>query len=333
MGRVQILDPGLQSSGIPIQVSTENNAVFNQQRKTFMGVDIEHKFNEDFIVGGTVLNVNERPLTPKVNFGTEPINNTMLGLNMDFSSEVPILTKLINKLPFVDTDAPSNLAVRADMAYLIPGSPSGIDVTGGATAYVDDFEASQIPISLLTPLQWFTASTPRGSEANLNGEANDVSYNDFRARLAWYNIDPIFYGAGDTPSNINADKVSRDETRQVNISELFPNQELDVTQQTLVRTLDLAYFPSERGPYNFTIESSTEILPNPETRWGGIMRPLTTNNFEQANVEYIQFWLMDPYLNYSISNEEGLPVGINPQDISNQVGDLYFNLEISPRIS
>ena len=326
LGRVQILDPGLQSSGIPIQVSTENNAVFNQQRKTFMGVDIEHKFNEDFIVGGTVLNVNERPLTPKVNFGTEPINNTMLGLNMDFSSEVPILTKLINKLPFVDTDAPSNLAVRADMAYLIPGSPSGIDVTGGATAYVDDFEASQIPISLLTPLQWFTASTPRGSEANLNGEANDVSYNDFRARLAWYNIDPIFYGAGDTPSNINADEVSRDETRQVNISELFPNQELDVTQQTLVRTLDLAYFPSERGPYNFTIESSTEILPNPETRWGGIMRPLTTNNFEQANVEYIQFWLMDPYLNYSISNEEGLPVGINPQDISNQVGDLYFNL-------
>ena len=120
--------------------------------------------------------------------------------------------------------------------------------------------------------------------------------------------------------------MSRDETRQVNISELFPNQELDVTQQTLVRTLDLAYFPSERGPYNFTTESSTEILPNPETRWGGIMRPLTTNNFEQANVEYIQFWLMDPYLNYSISNEEGLPVGINPQDISNQVGDLYFNL-------
>lgn len=326
LGRVQILDPGLQSSGIPIQVSTENNAVFNQQRKTFMGVDVEHKFNENFIVGGTVLNVNERPLTPKVNFGTEPINNTMLGLNVDFSSEMPLFTKLANKLPFVDTDVPSNLSVRADMAYLIPGSPSGIDVTGGATAYVDDFEASQIPISLLTPLQWYTASTPRGSQANLNGEANDLTYNDLRARLAWYNIDPIFYGAGDTPSNIDADALSRDETRQVNISELFPNQELDVTQQTLVRTLDLAYFPSERGPYNFTNDSNTEILPNPETRWAGVMRPLTTNNFQQANVEYIQFWLLDPYLNYSITEEEGLPAGVNPQDPSNQVGELYFNL-------
>ena len=326
LGRVQILDPGLQSSGIPIQVTTENNAVFNQQRKTFMGIDVEHQFNENFIIGGTVLNVNERPLTPKVNFGIEPINNTMLGFNLDYSSEVPFLTKLTNKLPFVDTDVPSNISLRADMAYLIPGSPSGIDVTGAATAYVDDFEASQIPISLLTPLQWYTAATPRGSQANLNGEASDLTYNDLRARLAWYNIDPIFYGAGDTPSNIDAQELSRDEVRQVNISELFPNQELDVTQQALVRTLDLAYFPSERGPYNFSTDSNNEILPNPEIRWAGITRPLTTNNFEQANVEFIQFWLMDPYLNYSITNEEGLPVGSDPQDPSNQVGELYFNL-------
>lgn len=327
-GLVQIIDPGLQSSGIPIQVSTENNSFFNQQRKTFMGVDVEHQFNEDFIVGATILNVNERPLTPKVNFGSEPINNTMLGFNLDYSTEVPLFTKLANKLPFVDTDVPSNLAVRADMAYLIPGSPSGIDVAGSATAYIDDFEASQIPISLLTPLQWYTASTPQRSAANLNGLASDITYNDLRSRLAWYNIDPIFYGAGNTPGNIDADALSRDETRQINFDELFPNQELDITQQTLVRTLDLAYFPSERGPYNFDTDNvgADGTFIDPDTRWAGIMRPLTTNNFEQANVEYIQFWMQDPYLNYSITNEEGLPTGVNPQDPQNQVGELYFNL-------
>jgi cell surface protein SprA len=330
-GRVQILDPGLQSSGIPINVSTENNAVFNQQRKTFMGVDVEHNFNENFILGATILNVNERPLTPKVNFGGEPINNTMLGMNIDFSSEMPLFTKLANKLPFVDTDVPSNLSLRADMAYLIPGSPKGIDVAGSATAYIDDFEASQIPISLLTPLQWYTASTPdTPTFPNFNGNlSNDERYNYKRARLAWYTIDPIFYGAGDTPENIDADALSRAETRQVNFDELFPNQELDVTQQSLIRTLDLAYFPSERGPYNFegpTDVSNPSILENPQDRWAGIMRPLTTNNFEQANVEYIQFWVMDPYTNYSISNEEGLPSDINPEDLQNQVGDLYINL-------
>jgi cell surface protein SprA len=330
-GRVQILDPGLQSSGIPINVSTENNAVFNQQRKTFMGVDVEHNFNENFILGATILNVNERPLTPKVNFGGEPINNTMLGMNVDFSTEMPLFTKLVNKLPFVDTDVPSNLSVRADMAYLIPGSPKGIDVVGSATSYIDDFEASQIPISLLTPLQWYTASTPDSPTfPEFNGNlSNDKRYNYKRARIAWYTIDPIFYGAGDTPGNIDADALSRAETRQINYDELFPNQELDVTQQSLIRTLDLAYFPSERGPYNFEQPadiSNPSRLENPEDRWAGIMRPLTTNNFEQANVEYIQFWVMDPYTNYSITNSEGLPSGINPQDLQNQVGDLYINL-------
>jgi cell surface protein SprA len=328
-GKVQIIDPGLQASGVPISVSTENNAVFNQQRKTFMGIDVEHRFSDDFILGGTILNIEERPLTQKVNFGSEPINNTMFGLNVDYSTEVPFFTKLANKLPFIDTDAPSNLSVRADMAYLLPGTPSGIDVAGAATSYIDDFEASQVPISLLSPLQWYLASTPKNNTIDTyNGNSNTAEYNYKRARLAWYNIDQIFYGLGATPPGISADDLSRAETRQINYRELFPNQQLDITQNSLIRTLDLAYFPQERGSYNFDTNNinSNGLFTDPENRWGGITRPLTTNNFDQANVEYIQFWIMDPYDNYSITAEEGLPAGINPQDPANQVGDLYLNL-------
>ncbi len=327
-GKVQIIDPGLQASGVPINVSTENNAVFNQQRKTFMGVEVEHRFSDDFILGGTILNVNEKPITQKVNFGNEPINNTMLGLNVDYATEVPLFTKWANKLPFVDTDAPSNLSVRADFAYLIPGSPSGIDVNGQATSYVDDFEASQTPIDLLSPLNWFTASTPKNDVNDvLGGNQTGLGYNDKRAKLAWYSIDQIFYGNGAKPSNIDNDELSRTEVRQIGYSELFPNTELDLTQNVLVRTLDLAYFPGERGPYNFdTTTGNGTVLDNPESRWGGIMRPLTTNNFDQANVEYIQFWIKDPYQDYSITNAEGLPAGVDPHNPLNQVGELYFNL-------
>ena len=328
LGRVQIIDPGLQASGSPINVSTENNAIFNQQRKTFMGVDVEHTFSDKFTLGATILNVNERPITPKVNFGSDPINNTMFGVNLDYATEVPYFTKLANKLPFVDTDVPSNLSVRADMAYLLPGTPSGIDVTGAATTYIDDFEASQIPISILSPLDWYEASTPRYFNG-FNGAQDDLTYNYKRAKLAWYNIDQIFYGAGDTPSNIDADQLSRAETRQVNYTELFPNVQLDVTQNSLVRTLDLAYFPSERGSYN--LDTGNNVATNgtfldPQNRWAGIMRALTTNNFDQANVEYLQFWIMDPYENYSITTEEGLPAELNPMSVVNQVGDLYINL-------
>ncbi|TYP99662.1 protein involved in gliding motility SprA [Tenacibaculum adriaticum] len=320
LGRVQILDPGLESSGIPINATVENNTFFNQQRKTFIGIDVEHRFAENFILGGTFLNVSEKPITPKVNYGAEPIDNIMLGLNLDYSTEVPYFTKLANKLPFVETDVPSNLSVRADMAYLLPGSPSGIDVNGTATSYIDDFEASQVPINLNSPQQWFLASTPVSQ--GFNGDSFNLEYNNQRAKIAWYNVDQLFYTSGSNrPSNINDIELSRDEVRQVRYSELFPNTDLDITQLNLVRTLDLAYYPAERGPYNFN--ENPDIAEN---NWGGVMRPLTTNNFEQANVEYVQFWLMDPYENYSITEEEGLPIGVNPQDITNQVGKLFINL-------
>ena len=321
LGRVQILDPGLEASGVPISATTESNNLFSQQRKTFIGIDVEHRFSDKFILGGTYLNVSEKPITPKVNFGGEPIDNTMLGFNLDYSAEVPYLTKLANKLPFVETDAPSNVSIRADMAYLLPGSPSGINVDGTATSYLDDFEASQIPINLNSPQQWYLASTPESQ--GFDGGTGDLSYNYKRGKIAWYNVDQLFYGSGNKPSNIDETELSRDEVRQIRYNELFPNTDLDITQQNLVRTLDLAYYPSERGPYNYNENSN---LVTSEERWGGIMRPLTTNNFEQANVEYIQFWLMDPYENHSITEVEGMPVGMNSQDPSNQVGKLFLNL-------
>ncbi len=321
LGRVQILDPGLEASGVPINATTESNTLFSQQQKTFIGIDVEHRFSEKFTIGGTYLNVSEKPITPKVNFGGEPIDNVMLGFNVDYSSEVPYLTKLANKLPFVETEAPSNVSVRADMAYLLPGSPSGINVDGTATSYLDDFEASQIPINLSSPQQWFLASTPESQ--GFDGGAGDLTYNYKRGKIAWYNVDQLFYGSGNRPSNIDENELSRNEVRQIRYNELFPNTDLDITQQNLIRTLDLAYYPSERGPYNYNQNAS---LVTSEERWGGIMRPLTTNNFEQANVEYIQFWLMDPYENHSITQAEGLPAGVNPQDPSNQVGKLFINL-------
>ncbi|WP_255402316.1 cell surface protein SprA [Tenacibaculum sp. SG-28] len=341
LGRVQILDPGLEASGVPINATVENNTFFNQQRKTFIGVDVEHRFSEDFTLGGTFLNVSEKPITPKVNFGGEPINNVMLGLNLDYSSEVPYLTKLANKLPFVETDVVSNVSVRADMAYLLPGSPSGIDVNGTATSYVDDFEASQIPINLNAPQQWFLASTPESQGFETDGkQVNQLDYNNRRAKLAWYNIDQLFYGTTNRPSNINENELSRDQVRQIRYEELF-DIDLDITQQNLVRTLDLAFYPAERGPYNYNtnpdeadIDASNDkvSLLKPEENWGGIMRSLTTNNFEQANVEYIQFWLMDPYENYSITEEEGFPSNLNPNDPTNYTGKLFINLEIFPKI-
>ena len=159
-GRVIILDQALKGSGIPIQVSTENNTLFGQQTKRFTGLNVEHQFNEKFMVGGTLINLNERPLTQKATYSFEPINNTIFGLNANFSTEVPFLTRLVNKLPNIDTDVPSNISFRGEMAYLIPGQPNATDFGGEAASYIDDFEGAQTSLDISSPLQWSLASAP-----------------------------------------------------------------------------------------------------------------------------------------------------------------------------
>jgi len=330
MGRVQIINPSLEASNAPIQVSVENNAAFNLQTKRFLGIDIEHKFSDKFIAGLTILNLNEKPITQKALFGQEPINNTIFGLNASYGTEVPKFTKWVNKLPNIDTDVVSNFSIRGDFAYLVPGSPKRIELDGEATSYIDDFEGSQIPLEIKSVQQWHMASTPQyQTQFDLGGNATDLSYGYKRARLAWYIIDPLFYGSSSLkPGNIDNAELSRAEVRTIRFEELFPEQDLDLTQSTIVRTLDLAYFPNERGSYNYDTNNVgvDGKFTNPEDRWAGITRALTTTNFEQSNVEYIQFWLMDPYDHYSITNEEGLPAGVDPNDLANQVGELYFNL-------
>jgi len=328
-GRVQIINPAIEASAAPVQVSLENNTLFNQQTKRYIGIDVAHKFSDKFLMTATYLNVNERPLTQKVAFGSDPINNTMLGMSMTYDSEMPFLTKLVNKLPFQDTDVPSRLSLRGDVAYLKPGTPSGIDLGGEATTYIDDFEGSQIPISLMDTNAWKLSSTPvndagSGVSFDFGGDLAGVESGKQRAKLAWYSIDRLFYGGSSLqPSNIDNAELSRAEVSRVEVDELFPQTDLDITQTNILRTFDLSYFPSERGSYNYDTNTNPDgSLSNPQDRWGGITRGLTTNDFERANVEYIQFWMQDPYENYSITPEEGGPLNGLPI----KEGDLYFNL-------
>lgn len=90
-GRVQILDPSLAASNTPIEVSVENNSVFGQQTRRFFGFHVEHKFNEKFLVGATFLRLTERPFTQKSNYGQESVNNTIFGLNTNFSDRKSVV--------------------------------------------------------------------------------------------------------------------------------------------------------------------------------------------------------------------------------------------------
>ena len=331
-GKVQILDPALQASNTPIEISVENNSVFGQQTRRFWGVNVEHQFNEKFMIGATLLRLSERPFTNKSNYGQESTNNTIFGVNTNFSTEAPFLTRLVNKLPNIDTDVPSNISFRGEIAYLMPGASKADQFNGEATTYVDDFEGSQTTIDLRTPTSWTLASVPL--EGNFDNTAtsdepptDDPTIGDKRAKLSWYTIDPVFYTQ--TPGGISNNDLSLNRTRRIYYDELYPNLDIAQGQQTVINTLDLTYYPTERGPYNFNSAiAGTGTFSNVEApdNWGGIMRAITSTNFEQANVEYIQFWVMNPYYNSG---------NINPSDVQDptNTGKIVFNLgEISEDI-
>jgi cell surface protein SprA len=324
LGRIKILNEGILNSGVPIQVNFENNTLFNVQTKTFMGATFDHRINKDFNVGGSVLHMTERPLTQKVNLGDEPISNTIWGLNTNYQTDLPVLTRIVDAIPGIDTKEQSRITAQGEFAHLIPGSPRGIEINGSETTYIDDFESAQTFIDLRGLTNWQLASVP-GNQPDLFPEADvndDVIYGYNRAKLSWYIIDPVFFANNaQTPENIrsNKDIISDHRQREVLIQEVFPNFSLNSNQPRNIAMFDLAYYPSERGPYNFDVDGEPGIssgmdnngeLLDPDTRWAGIMRPLQINNFEEQNIEFIQFWMMDPFL----------------EDPNNAGGDLYFNL-------
>ncbi|WP_417861179.1 cell surface protein SprA [Winogradskyella sediminis] len=326
LGRVEILDEALKESNTPINVSVENNAVFGQQTKRFTGVNVEHQFNENFVLGATLLNLNERPITQKANYSSEPINNTIFGFNGNYSTEVPFLTRMVNKLPNIDTDVPSDLSLRGEFAYLMPGASSGADFNDEATAYIDDFEGTQGSINLLSPLSWTLSSRPKDLPNTISGsDVNGIENGYGRALLNWYTIDPIFYSS-QRPSGITDDDVSDLYTRRIFIEELF-NQDIVQGQTSVINTLDLAYYPTERGPYNFDPAAANGAALDPSKSWAGITRQITSTDFEQANVEYIEFWVQDPFLDNAANTGGKLFVNLGniSEDILKDGKKLYEN--------
>lgn len=327
MGIVTITNQSIIDSGQAISVTLENQSMFSTQRKTLLGVDMNYKFNKDFNIGATVMHFSEKALIEKVAIGDEVVNNTIWGLNFNYNTQFLWLNNLLNKIPTVTATTPSTLSVKGEFAQLIPhkqkvGSNKG-------SSYIDDFETSQSGIDLRNPYSWFLSSTPYDGGADaLFPEAqlsDNVDYGKNRALLNWYYIDRMFTDRNSSlaPGYLRSDlaQLSNPYVREVKTREIFPGRQVGYGESSTIQTLNLSFYPTERGPYNLdatNIDDQGNLL-YPEKRWGGIMRKMENTNFESSNIEYVQFWLLNPFLDPENPNLEG--------------GDLYFNFgEISEDI-
>ncbi|HEY0898826.1 MAG TPA: cell surface protein SprA [Sphingobacteriaceae bacterium] len=317
IGRVRILNQALLNSGQPIRIKMENNELFGLQQRSLFGTRFDYRLNNKVNIGGTLMNLTEKPLTQKVNIGEEAISNTIWGMDLNYNSDSRWLTRMVDKLPFINTKEPSSITFSGEFANLIPGHPNALNFAGGrnGTSYLDDFEASRSVIDIKSPISWQISGTPQlFPESQLS---NDLSYGYNRALLSYYNIDPIFFPSrsnSTTPSNIKSDRnqLSNHYVREVFEREVFPFKESTTGLPLTLPTFDLAYYPNVRGPYNFSTSGLNPdgTLANPRSRWGGIFRRLESNDFEALNIEFIEFWMLDPFI-YKPNNPGG---------------DLYFNL-------
>ncbi len=323
-GEVTILNQSIIDAGTNVNVSLESNTEYGMQRKTMFGVNWEYDFSKNFQLGGTLMHLSEQALISKVGMGDEPLSNTLWGLNVNWKQESQWLTSMLNKIPFLHVKEPSHITFTGEFAQLIAGTASG---TQDNASYIDDFENTKNYIDVSNPKLWTLSSVPTMFSEYADKTGVTSGYN--RALLAWYNVDPIFTRRSSTltPSHIKSDldQLSNHYVREVYVKELYPNRDQSTYNgaTSTLSVLNLAYYPQERGPYNLTHDFNSDgTLQQPETKWGGMMRKLDTNDFEQANIEYIEFWMLDPFI---YTRQDGTA--------SDYSGDLYFNLgEVSEDI-
>lgn len=306
IGKVKILNDGILQSGQNINVSFEDNTLFGFQNRTMLGARFDYAYSKNLNFGATFMKLYERPLTQKVNFGDDPINNKVYGFDFNVSKDAPWLTKALDKLPLIQTKEASSINAQAEMAILDPGYNRAINPGSekGGTVYIDDFEGTTANLPLTIPANsWVIASVPQGDEA-LFPETTDttLALGANRAGMSWYIADPSARDANVDGSNPY--------TSLIQYQDIFPNRQLTPLEQSSLRPLDVTFYPRERGPYNYEIpdgytKNGVQItrgltkkgeLNIPESRWGGIMRGLNTNDFEAANIEFIEFWMLNPYM-------------------------------------
>lgn len=346
LGRVRIIDEGIANSGVPINVQFENNTLFGLRNKSLIGTRLDYRISDKINIGATHMRLAEKPFTEKVNIGDDPIRNNIIGLDFNYETTSEKITRGMNKISFSESTAPSRISASGEIARFFPGHAKAVDQDDAGTVYVDDFEGSSVNYDIKFPfIAWQLASTPKNVKDRFGNElfpeanlSDSLAYGYNRAKLSWYQVDGTFYNSNSSNNPLAGNRAETEGlyTRLYFERQIFPNRENANLNNPPLYTFDLAYYPEERGPYNFDVEGLTGIssgvnpdgtLKDPETRWGGVMRAIQTNDFEASNVEFIEFWVLDPFLE-SVRPPKGkllIHLGTMSEDVLKDSRKLYEN--------
>jgi cell surface protein SprA len=325
-GRLRIINESVTNSGREIRIGYEQPDLFQNQIRTLVGTRLDYAVNKDISLGLTAMHMKETPagFLTRVAIGNEPVNNSIVGLSANIRKDAPGLTRLLDGLPIIQTKEPSTIQFNGEVAQLFPGT----NPRAKNDSYLDDFEAARTIFDLTRqPTRWRLGATPQQFPQGSFQNPLEFAYN--RALISVYSVDPSIYTPGNqgVVSNVDPDDVKKNVYERYFLpQELFPGRSARVVQLP-ESILDVSYFPSERGMYNYNPNLNADgTLPNPKRNFGAVTRAIASDiDFDNANIENITFWLMDPF----VGGDAGIVRG-NPDSSKNRPnttgGKLVFNL-------
>lgn len=308
-GSLNILNDKYLAPGQEIEVEYENNQFSIIGQKNFTGVRAEYTVSEDIKIGSTYFKLNEQPLSDKIRIGNEPINNTVLGLDGKAQFDTPWLTRLIDRIPLLQTKTPSNFTFTGEFAQIRPGvaqtnavqeaidSGDLFSDEENGLVFIDDFEGAEYSISFLNPTRWHLAAPPAAipgyDDSYFIDPNNSVPQTitdkkaraDLRSQFSWYSI----------PRNIESISGSdvTEESRLIRIDEVFQGREIVNASDALLTPLDIYFNPSQRGQYNYNRDLKSLLENEPNRTWGGMTAviPPGQEDLVQNNIEFLEFWV------------------------------------------
>ncbi len=260
-GELTLLKEGASSPNAKIDINYESQRMFAVDKKTLMGARAEYTLWEESsqrsFIGATFLYLNQKTLDQRIRVGRDaPMQNIIWGANTALQFKPDFVTRALDNLPFLSTNAPSNLSFEAEIAQVIPnpntlnsestGDPDGV-------AYLDDFESAEQEISLsIAYSRWKLSSPPTSNQDSAKSE-----YMYRKGRLIWYIPD-----------------------KQVPYKEIWPNREAT------------SNFGGSTTQNVFTLQfSPNDTLNNKKTSWGGIQQPLSSGYTDQTNSRFLELWI------------------------------------------
>ncbi len=315
VGEVIIRNDQALVPGANLQIKYEQNDLFQLASKTLLGARGDIALGRQTNLGFTVMNLNQQTLSDKVRLGEEPNNNTIFGIDGATMIDLPVLTKAIDALPLLSTRDVSSLKLSGELAYMVPDpntKKSTIPSDGGeGIAYIDDFEGARRTIPFgVSFSQWSLASPPDSITPFLRGPV-DTTKAYSKGKIVWYN---------------NLNQITR-------LTEVYPNKKPGNAANDRVTVLDMAYFPGQRGQFNYSSDLANTLRP--DQNWGGIMKPISvaSTNLINENINFIEIWMKVDSLTQSFPDQKMvIDIGAITEDVipNRQLNDEDYVISRNP---